>query len=137
MSIRQATKSDIHEIVSMGREFHAYSPWCDIHFDEQALSDFIGKMIDGGVIFLSDEGMIGGVMNPLYFNPNHHVAAELFWWAKSGGRKLMARFEEWAIENGASGIQFSALGDNRSERMDRLFIRAGYSKVETGYYRGV
>lgn len=135
--IRKATHDDVGRIVAMGREFHAYSPWRDIEFDEEALSQFIAKMIDVGVVFLSDDGMIGGVMNPLYFNPKHHVAAELFWWAKSGGRKLMARFEEWAVENGASGIQFSALGDNRSERMHRLFIRAGYSKVETGYYRGV
>lgn len=137
MTVRVATSEDVSAIVDMGREFHAYSPWRDVEFDADAVSVFVERLIDGGVIFISETGMIGGVINPLYFNPAHSVAAELFWWAKSGGRELMARFEEWAVEQGASGIQFSALGDSQSDRMDRLFIRAGYSKVETGYYRGV
>lgn len=137
MDIRKATMDDVPAMLEMGKAFHAYSPWRDIPLDEAALSDFLSRVMEAGVIFLSDGGMIGGVMNPLYFNPAHRVAAELFWWAKSGGRDLMARFEEWAAQEGASGIQFSALGDNRSERMELLFIRAGYSKVETGYYKGV
>lgn len=137
MDIRKATQDDVPAMLEMGKAFHDYSPWRDIPLDDAALSDFLSRVVEGGVVFLSDGGMIGGVMNPLYFNPAHRVAAELFWWAKSGGRELMSRFEEWAAQEGASGIQFSALGDNRSERMERLFIRSGYSKVETGYYKGV
>ena len=135
--IRKATHDDIDIIADMGRDFHAYSPWSHVAFDREATKDFVGRLIDGGVVFLSDDGMIGGVLNPLYFNPSHVVAAELFWWAKSGGLPLMKAFEGWAEENNASGIQFSSLGDAQSDRMDRLFTRSGYRKVETGYFKDV
>lgn len=137
MIIRKATHDDVDMVVDMGRDFHAYSPWSHIEFDREATKEFIGKVIEGGVVFLSDSGMIGGVLNPLYFNPSHVVAAELFWWAKSGGIPLMRAFEEWAKENNARGLQFSGLGDAKSERMDRLFTRSGYRKVETGYFKDV
>jgi len=135
--IRKATTEDIDRIVGMGEEFHAYSPWRGIEFDREAVHGFVTRLIEVGVVFLSETGMIGGLMNPLYFNHAHNVACELFWWAKGGGRELMEAFEGWALENSAAGIQFSALGDAQSERMDMLFTRAGYSKVETGYYKGV
>lgn len=135
--IRKATLDDIDVIADMGRDFHSYSPWSHVPFDREATKDFIGRVIDGGVVFVSDVGMIGGVLNPLYFNPSHVVAVELFWWASSGGVKLMKAFEDWAEEGGAKGLQFSALGDAKSDRMDVLFTRAGYRKVETGYFKDV
>lgn len=137
MTIRKATRDDLDFIADMGRDFHAYSPWSDIEFDREATKEFIGRVIDGGVVFLSDAGMIGGILNPLYFNPCHVVAVELFWWAKSGGRGLMNAFETWAEESDAKGIQFSALGDDKADRMSVLFNRAGYRKVETGYFKDV
>lgn len=133
--IRQATHDDIPLIVSMGRDFHAYSPWRHIPFDADGLGVFVGHVIDRGVVLLNDGGMIGGIMNPLYFNPAHSVACELFWWAKSGGRDLMRAFEAWGESNGAAGYQFSALNDDMAERMENLFNRAGYRKMETGYYK--
>lgn len=137
MMIRKATHDDVAAVVRFGADFHAYSPWKSIPFDPDATAGFVGRLIDGGVVFISETGMIGGLLNPLYFNPSHVVAVELFWWATKGGRDLMQAFEQWAIEGGASGIQFSALGDEKSERMALLFDRAGYRKLETGYYREV
>lgn len=135
--IRKAVHDDLDRIVSMGRSFHAYSPWSNVPLDSQSLREFLAKIIDSGVILLGENGMIGGIMNPLYFNPSYVVAAELFWWAESGGRELMKAFEEWGAENGAYGYQFSALHDEKSERMDALFNRAGYRKVEAGYFKEV
>lgn len=135
--MRRATHDDVDCVVSFGADFHAYSPWKDIPYDSDATREFVGRLIDGGAVFINDTGMIGGLLNPLYFNPSHVTAVELFWWATRNGRELMQAFEEWAIENGARGIQFSALGDTKSDRMAQLFDRAGYRKVETGYYREV
>lgn len=137
MTLRKATHKDVDVVVDMGRDFHAYSPWRAIEFDRDATSAFVTSLIDNGVVFISDTGMIGGLMNPLYFNPSYAVACELFWWAKSGGRELMKAFEDWASGNSASGIQFSSLGDERSDRMAVLFERAGYSKVETGWFKEI
>lgn len=135
--IIKATQDDVATVVRFGADFHAYSPWKSIPFDPDATAQFVSRLIDNGVVFISETGMIGGLLNPLYFNPSHVVAIELFWWASSGGRELMQAFEQWAIESGASSLQFSALGDHQSERMAQLFDRAGYRKVETGYYREV
>lgn len=135
--IRKATHDDVSMVVDMGSAFHDYSTWRSVPFDRDATSAFVSNLIENGVVFVSDTGMIGGLMNPLYFNPSFSVACELFWWAKSGGRKLMKAFEEWAEENEAKGIQFSSLGDEQSERMAVLFDRAGYSKVETGWFKEI
>lgn len=135
--IRKATADDLDAVVSFGSDFHSYSPWRNIAFDRDATKEFCGKLIDGGVILISETGIIGGLMNPLYFNPSYNVACELFWWATSGGRELMKAFEDWGQENNASAFQFSALGDDKSERMAQLFDRAGYRRVETGYFKEV
>lgn len=135
--IRKAAYADLDTVVRFGADFHAYSPWSGIAFNADATKAFCARLIDGGVILISDTGMIGGLLNPLYFNPEHIVACELFWWAKSGGRALMEAFEEWGRENGAHSFQFSALGDDKAERMARLFDRAGYRRVETGWFKEV
>lgn len=135
--IRKATHDDLDAVVSFGSDFHAYSPWREIAFDRDATKAFCEMLINGGVILISETGIIGGLMNPLYFNPSYNVACELFWWATSGGRELMKAFEDWGVENNASAFQFSALGDDKSERMAQLFDRAGYRRVETGYFKEV
>ena len=133
--IRKATHDDLSMVIDFGRDFHALSPWREIPFDADSTKDFCARLIDGGVILLSDTGMIGGLLNPLYLNPSYVIACEMFWWAKSGGRELMEAFEAWGDEQGVFGFQFSALGDDKADRMDRLFDLAGYRKVETGYFK--
>ena len=137
MTIRKATHDDLDLVVNFGRDFHAVSPWREISFDPDSTKDFCARLVDGGVILLSETGMIGGLLNPLYFNPAYVVACEMFWWAKSGGRELMEAFEKWGADEGAVALQFSALGDDKAERMARLFDLAGYRKVETGYFKEI
>lgn len=133
--IRRATHDDLDDVVDIGRRFHAYSPWSYVPFDPDSLRAFCARLVDGGVIFLSEDGLIGGLLNPLYFNPAYVVGVELFWFAPREGRELRSAFEEWARENGAYAVQFSALGDQKSETVGALFKRAGYRKVETGYFK--
>ena len=71
--IRKATHDDLDRIADMGRDFHAFSPWREIPFDRNSTKDFCARLIDGGVILISDQGMIGGLVNPLYFNPDYSV----------------------------------------------------------------
>lgn len=133
--IRIATLDDIPEMLELARQFHAYSPWRDIPFDAESAKAFGAGMIIGGIVFLSEEGMLGGVLHPLYFNPAFKVAAEMFWWAPKGGGALRAAFEAWAHSNGAAGIQFSSLADDRAPALARMFRRAGFVPVETGYFK--
>lgn len=133
--IRRATADDLDRIVELGAAFHAYCPYRDIPLDPEGFRDFAGRLIEGGAIFLSDDGMIGGLLVPLYFNPSVVMGAELFWWAGKTGKGLREAFETWAKESGAQGVQFSGLTDQRAETIRKVFERAGYTAAETAFFK--
>lgn len=89
---------------------------------------------EAGVIFLHDNGMIGGVLMPLYFAPTFKIAAELFWWAPDGDGGLREAFEGWAREN-ADAVQFSGLCDHREGAINRLYRRGGFERAEVSYLK--
>lgn len=95
----------------------------------------MAKIIEHGAIFLSDDGMIGGVLNPLYFNPAYVTAAELFWWAGRDGTALRLAFEEWGREQGVVGMSFSGIADEHAPAIARVFRRAGYLPIETAFFK--
>lgn len=133
--IRTATVDDLPEIVSLGAEFLAAGHWGVVGLDKEAFADFAQRLIAGGVILLSDHGMLGGMVQPLYFQPSVVLGSELFWWGPKEGRELRRAFEDWCQERGASFVQFSGLVNDRTPLIDRLFERAGYARVETGYLK--
>ena len=131
--IRRATLSDVPRIVQLGRKFHAYSIWRDLPYDLEAVARTAYSMVknEDGAVFLSDDGLCGGLINALYFSPSHRIAVELFWYAPTEGKELREAFEAWAVERGADAIQFSALADDRRGATERLYRMAGYNPVET------
>lgn len=133
--VRQATSADLDRIVDLGAEFLAYGPYAFIELDREAFRQACANLIENGVIFISDEGMLGGLLNPLYFAPTVSMGAELFWWAPRGGRQLRLAFERWAQEKGAIGVQFSGLMDSRLDTSRKLFERAGFRPTEVGYLK--
>lgn len=133
--IRRAGPQDLSAAVAFAKEFHAESVHSWIPVDDEALTAWMAGLIDGGAVFLSERGIIGGVVMPMYFNPAVKIAAELFWWAPLEGRALREAYEAWAAEQGASIIQFSGQRNDRSETIEKLFRRAGYDPVETGFMK--
>lgn len=134
--IRRATLDDLPAIVEMGGKFHAYSPWADVDYDPERAGEFIARVVlPQGAVFLSEDGMIGALLSPLYFNPAKVTAVELFWWAPTGDRGLRAALENWACAAGAFGVQFSALADSHSKAVGRLYRRAGFAPAETAYIK--
>lgn len=133
--IRRATADDLPRVVELGAAFHAYSPYLDIPFDADGFGAFARKLIEGGAVFLSDDGMVGGLLVPLYFNPAVVMGAELFWWAGKTGKPLREAFEAWARGEGAQGVQFSGLTDQREETIRKVFARAGYERAETAFFK--
>lgn len=127
-----ATEADLPQIVEYAKAFHGYSPWSVYPMDEHATETYARGVMAAGVILISDKGMIGGLLSPVPFAPQLVVAVELFWW---GDGKLKKDFEAWAKERGAKAVQFSALADDRSDIMARLFRRDGFRPVETGYLK--
>lgn len=130
----RATPRDLDKVVRLGVEFHAASPHRIDAVDPDGWADTASKLIESGGVFVSDGGMIGGVLAPLYFNPSVVYAYELFWWAPDGnGLTLQREFRAWAKEQGAAGIHWTALADDNSSRMDRIYARCGAVKTEVAY----
>lgn len=135
--IRRATLDDLEHCVDLGAEFHAYAVWSQIPLNRNDLADFLGRVIEHGAVFLSEDGMVGGVLNPLYFNRAYVTASELFWWARKGGRDLLRAFEQWAHENKVVGVTFSGLADEHAKAIERIFRHEGYVPIETGFYKRI
>lgn len=126
---------DVPDLVRMGRDFHSYGIWRDHEYAPQAVETFLVNLLDKGAIFRTETGMCGGMLYPHWFSPSALMAVELFWWAKEGGSELKQAFEDWGREMGAVGCQFSAMADDKLPIMSRMFRRAGYQPVETGFLK--
>lgn len=133
--IRRATPDDMEHVVELGRAFHAYSPWRGVSYDHDAIRAFVAGCIETGAIFLSETGMCGGLVSPLYFNPAFRIGVEFFWWAPDGGSALRQAFEDWAREEGAQGVQFSALSDEHLPAVTRIYRRSGFAPAETAFVK--
>lgn len=133
--IKRATSKDIDHAVALGARFHEYSQHKAIPYDQEAMAVFMGALVEAGILLLAEDGLLGGCLAPLYFNPSFKVATELFWYSPKEGRALRKSFEEWAIEHGAWAVQFSGMRDDRAATVDKVFRRAGYEPVETGYLK--
>lgn len=127
-----ATEADLPRILDFAKAFHGYSPWSRYPMDEEATANYARSFLANGVIFISEAGMLGGLVHRVPFCPDVIVGCEMFWW---GDGKLKRDFEAWCVEHGATAIQFSALADDRAETMGRLFRRDGYRATETGYLK--
>lgn len=128
--IRTATIDDIPAVVGMGAKFHAQAD-LPFAYDPDAFADFAGGLIGGGVILLSDVGMIGGVVAPAFCGPSYRMAVELFWWAERDGLALLRAFEGWAADQGANEVRLSTLA--ALPRADALVKRKGYAPNEISY----
>jgi hypothetical protein len=138
--IREAVVKDIPAILDIGRRFHAFSPWSDLPYSDDAVTQMIERMTASpdAVVFFNGSGVLGGVASPIYFGGGL-VAQELFWFADKGGRELLDAFEGWAKEKGAAGVLMISLAiDERTdERMSAIYERRGYALRERNFYKGL
>jgi hypothetical protein len=89
-------------------------------------------------VFVSPQGVIAGVLAPLYYNPAHIQAVELFWWAEDGhGKPLLESFERWATEAGAADINMSTLDHFTPPHVEGFLARRGYVLRDKVYRRGL
>jgi hypothetical protein len=106
-----------------------------VEYVPDSVAAFVAQIVEHGAVFLSDDGMCGGILNPAYFNPAYVVAVEFFWWAPNGGAGLREAFERWAREAGAVAVQFSGLANNRLAAVSRVYRRGGYEPVEMSFIK--
>lgn len=151
ITVRQATETDLDKYVELSSDFHAASPMQKVcQFDPDGFREFVLGAIDNPDICillaeLNGEivGITGGIIYPLYFSPNHKVAQELWWWLTpaargSGvGNKMFKHLQLWSKERGAKTIFMIALEDERAEKMEKVYCRAGFEPMERTFMKGI
>lgn len=128
--IREAATADLPRIVELGREFHREDRWSGmLAFDPASFAETCGRLLEVGVIFLSDGGLIGLVVNPSIYNHATRVASELFFWAPDGrGDDLRRAAEAWAKQH-ADVLVMGAHEPGPVERIANWYRRKGYVPI--------
>lgn len=131
--IREATIEDVAEALEWARRFHEYWAMREaVPFDADTMETTLTGLIEGpnGVVFLSDNGIFGGLLYPSYLNAGYIMAQELFWFCDGSDEGLRDRFEVWANSHNANAVIMCYIADERSDAMERLYRMKGYRKLE-------
>lgn len=151
ITVREATEADLSEYVKLSADFHAASPMQRVcQFEPEGFKEFVINAINNPEICillaeLNGEivGITGGIIYPLYFSPSHKVSQELWWWLTpaargSGvGNKMFKHLQLWSKERGAKTIFMIALEDERAEKMEKVYCRAGFEPMERTFMKGI
>ena len=149
--VRDATPDDMPVYLQLSADFHAASPMQRVcEFEPEGFKEFVLNAIDNPdicilVAELNGEivGITGGIIYPLYFSPSHKVSQELWWWLTpaargSGvGNKMFKHLQLWSKERGAKTIFMIALEDERAEKMEKVYCRAGFEPMERTFMKGI
>jgi GNAT superfamily N-acetyltransferase len=140
MQIHAATEADIPAIVAMSARFYETTSYAGFAvFDPQAAESLARNMIDSGVMLMAgDVGMVGLMVVPFMFNPDHRVAYEVVWWVNpeaqglGAGKALLAAIEPACRAKGCTAIQMVHLA-NSPPQASALYERMGFAHTESSY----
>ena len=151
MIVRSAVAEDLDRYVALAEAFHAASPMKDAaKFDAQGYGDFFLSSLQNdslGIWLAEIDGEIvvicGAILYPLYFSPSSIVVQELWWWltpaarGTGAGSKMFKQIESWAKERNASALFMISLEDDRAQKMEKLYTRAGFKPIERTFMKEV
>ena len=140
--IREATESDVGNVVRMGCDFMEKTPYREQIKPDLARMETLARNLIGspeGRIFVVEMlgKLVGMIVLLLYYQPfsGQRIAAELAWWMSpeargtSAGVRLQRRAEEWARSSGAEAFDMVA----PNEHVASFYRRLGYVHVEDTY----
>jgi len=136
--IRRATIADTLHVATLGHKFieAAQMPAATI----EHCIDFCARALssDQCGCFVSDGGVILGVLSGLYYRPDYLQVSELFWWAEDGmGKALLAALEDWGREMGAKEINMSTLDYFTHKKIETLLEVRGYELREKTFRKNL
>lgn len=149
-TIRRADLSDLPNIVLAGKEFYEFAnlEGHGLRYNPSRFAEFSVWLMQNPVtcFFIGEidgkfAGTIGGLLCPWFLDSSQLTATEQFWWVKPefrGSRlwkDLLATFENWAHEKGASHIIMVSLINDREKALSRVYRTLSYNPVETHYVR--
>lgn len=130
--IRAAGEDDLPLILDLGARFHAAAGEQGT-FCPDTFGDFCRTLMEEerGALFVSDRGMIGGLVWPSPWSRGVMVSLESFWWAEDGaGTALRRAFETFAGQWGAKP-RMGFLHALRGAAVARVLRADGYQPLET------
>jgi GNAT superfamily N-acetyltransferase len=151
LRVRLAEKSDKAGIIEQARAFFAASPMGQrVAFDAEGFDAFLdyAEASDAAQVWVADKdgdvvGIAAAIAFPLYFAPSVKVAQELFWWVdpsergSTAGKQMLFAIEGWAEQIGASQLFMIALENERSDTMERVYSRSGFSPIERTFTKEI
>jgi GNAT superfamily N-acetyltransferase len=151
ITVREATEADLPVYLQLSADFHAASPMQRVcEFEPQGFGEFVRQAMQNPDICvllaeLNGEivGITGGIIYPLYFSPSHKVSQELWWWltpaarGSGAGNKMFKHLQSWAKERGAQTMFMIALEDERAQKMEKVYCRAGFEPMERTFMKGI
>lgn len=131
-------------MVDLGAKFHAESGYEQVStFDPETFSRTLQHLIQSpsGFLAVTNNGFIGGLLVPFFFNEAQTTAQEVFWFVEPEGRKLgegvamLESFESWAQDMGASAVLM--LNIESLDGVRALYESRGYKRQEQSWMRVV
>ena len=139
MTIRNADRDDMPELLRMAEAFVEHSPHRSLGFDADSVEGLMSSLMDMGEGYLSigHGAMLGGLITPLFFNHNKRVAGELFMWSEGGGQasKLIKHFQQWAKRQGCVICSLTMLEGEGQSDPSHLYRNLGFERAERGYQK--
>lgn len=141
MIVREATAADFSAIAAVGQHFYATTAYRDIPYSEDSMKRWLPIMRQQRLLYVAEDagrivGGIGGLYAPLYFNDQHRIAQEMFWWVEPDYRStraavmLLRAIERAVTDAGCSWWTMILLEGDNAERIERFYRRDGYRPSE-------
>lgn len=118
---------DFH--AATGLPFPATAQWADsLYTTARTNPDWLCVERPGGVLI--------GVVSPSLLGP-FKISSEVAWWVDPDCRgnsvDMLREYEAWAIDKGVFAIEVKSL--DMFPKVEALYARAGYSRLETSWVR--
>lgn len=148
MNIRRATLADVPRLAEMAARFVRESSYSKVVTpSEPAMEQSFAAIVSSptGICFVAEEG--GGVQGAIlglvtpHLMTGGNVAVEIGWWVEpevrgATGLALLSAYEA-AVQIAGVTLSVMTCPPDNSERVGRIYERAGYAKFETTYMKAL
>ena len=148
MYLKLLEVKDIPRFVALCKNFHQASPYNNRDFSVEKVTT-LAKSITASnkqdfiIITLVDDndltqGFLIGITSEIPFS-EEKVAMELAWWVEPQARgtrksvEMVFAFKEWAKRVGCKVAQMSMIENTGTDKIDKLYIKAGLQRAEVNY----